>query len=178
VRRDWGRCKSRKVLEECNTAADFPQIVMDEIVRVQGVRRWAEKSPESLLHLPLVKQLIPGLWSFISSAMGAPLPCLWRNYVMSALSRGWTAPKPDGSRCVLGMEGRARAKLWGLLGPDRIEFHFEDLIASPQETLNKDRHLNRSRTRLQAHSPGCVRLGCQAQYIVRNGRCELGVRPC
>jgi len=91
----------KKVLEECNTAADFPQIVMDEIVSMQGVRRWAEKSGESLLHLPLIKQLIPRLWSFISSAMGAPLRCLWRNYVMSARPVGGL-PKPDGSRCVLG----------------------------------------------------------------------------
>jgi len=89
------------VLEECNTAADFPQIVMDEIVSMQGVRRWAEKSGESLLDLPLIKQLIPRLWSFISSAMGAPLRCLWRNYVMSARPVGGL-PKPDGSRCVLG----------------------------------------------------------------------------
>jgi hypothetical protein len=108
----------KKVLEECNTAADFPQIVMDEIVSMQGVRRWAEKSGESLLHLPLIKQLIPRLWSFISSAMGAPLRCLWRNYVMSALSRGWTAPKPDGSRCVLGpvCTGNGRSNTGKIMG--------------------------------------------------------------
>jgi len=32
---------------------------MGEICTLQGARRWAENSPEGMLYLPLIKQLIP-----------------------------------------------------------------------------------------------------------------------
>src|SRR5437868_7597580 len=48
-----------QILENCRNAGDFLRQVMDSIAREQGVQRWAENSPEGMLHLPLIKQLIP-----------------------------------------------------------------------------------------------------------------------
>ena len=49
----------QKILDDCHNTGDFLRIVMSEIARTQGMQRWAENSPECLLHLPLIKQLIP-----------------------------------------------------------------------------------------------------------------------
>src|SRR4029077_7127128 len=49
----------RRILQDCHSGADFLRIVMGEICARQGVRRWAENSPEGMLYLPLIKQLIP-----------------------------------------------------------------------------------------------------------------------
>src|SRR5215469_3732838 len=48
-----------KVLEECRNIGDFLQIVMEEMCRRQGVRRWAEKSPAHALYIPDIKRVIP-----------------------------------------------------------------------------------------------------------------------
>ena len=49
----------KKVLEECRSAGDFLRLVMSEIARAQGMQRWAENSPEGVLHLPTIKRQIP-----------------------------------------------------------------------------------------------------------------------
>src|SRR5579863_880327 len=47
------------LLAQCENGGDFLRIVMSEICAAQGVRRWAENSPEGMLYLRLIKQLIP-----------------------------------------------------------------------------------------------------------------------
>ena len=50
---------TEKVLDECQNGGDFLRIIMEAMARQQGVRRWADCTPEHLLHLPRIKQLIP-----------------------------------------------------------------------------------------------------------------------
>jgi sulfotransferase family protein len=127
----------KKVLEECNTAGDFLQIVMNELASMQGMRRWAENSPESLLHLPLIKQLIP-------RALVIHIIRDGRAVAMSLEKLRYVRPFPWEDRQSLTGAGVywewmvEHGRHYGsLLGPDYMEVHFEDLIASPQETLNK-----------------------------------------
>src|SRR5882672_9927113 len=49
----------QRILEECRNGGDFLRIVMGEICALQGAQRWAENSPEGMLYLSTIKQLIP-----------------------------------------------------------------------------------------------------------------------
>ena len=48
-----------KVLQECRNGGDFLRIIMGEMARQQGVRRWADCTPEHLLYMPRIKETIP-----------------------------------------------------------------------------------------------------------------------
>ena len=48
-----------KVIAECQNGGDFLRIVMSEMARQQGVERWADCTPEHLLHLQRIKKTIP-----------------------------------------------------------------------------------------------------------------------
>lgn len=125
----------QRILEDCRSGADFLRIVMGEICTLQGVRRWAENSPEGMLYLPLIKQLIPEAlvihiirdgrdvatslgrlryvrafpWETRHSLIGCGL--YWEWIVQQGRSFGHSA------------------------GDDYLEVHFEDLLAQPAETL-------------------------------------------
>ncbi len=127
----------KKVLEECRNPGDFLRIVMDEVARAQGMQRWAENSPECLLHLPLIKRLIPDALVVHIIRDGRDVatslervryvrPFPWeehQNLIGSGVYWEWIVRR-----------GRAYGKM---LGPDYMEIHFEDLVDSPQETLNQ-----------------------------------------
>jgi len=127
----------QRILQDCHSGGDFLRIVMGEICTLQGVRRWAENSPEGMLYLPLIKQLIPEAlvihiirdgrdvatslgrlryvrafpWETRHSLMGCGL--YWEWIVQQGRSFGRSA------------------------GADYMEIHFEDLLAHPEETLGQ-----------------------------------------
>src|SRR5579859_2504197 len=127
----------KKVLEECRNAGDFLRIVMEQLARSQGMQRWAENSPECLLHLPLIKRLIPDALVIHIIRDGRDVatslervryvrPFPWeerQNLIGSGVYWEWIVQR-----------GRAHGRM---LGPDYMEIHFEDLVASPQEALNQ-----------------------------------------
>lgn len=127
----------KKLLDECLNAGDFLRIVMDEVARSQGMQRWAENSPETLLHLPLIKALIPHALvvhiirdgrdvatSLARVRYVRPFPWEERqNLIGSGLYWEWIV-----------QHGRRYGKM---LGPDYMEIHFEALLSSPQDTLNQ-----------------------------------------
>lgn len=127
----------KKILEGCRNPGDFLRIVMDEIARTQGVQRWAENSPECLLHLPLIKRFIP-------DALVVHIIRDGRDVATSLERVRYVRPFPwEERQNLIGsgvywqwivQQGRAYGKL---LGPDYLEVHFEDLIRSPQQTLNR-----------------------------------------
>ncbi|HEY6339548.1 MAG TPA: sulfotransferase [Candidatus Sulfotelmatobacter sp.] len=130
------KCIEKKILEECRHAGDFLQIVMDEIALKQGMRRWAENSPESVLHLPLIKKLIP-------RALVIHIIRDGRAVAMSLEKLRYVRPFPWQQRQSLMSAGAywewivQRGRRYGsLLGPDYMEIRFEDLIVAPQQTLN------------------------------------------
>src|SRR5205807_4509737 len=125
----------KKVLDECRNPGDFLRIMMGEIARAQGIQRWSENSPDGLLHLPLIKKLIP-------DAVVIHIIRDGRDVAMSLGRVRYIRPFPWEERpSVIGagvywewivQHGRNYGRL---LGPDYMEVHFEDLIASPQKTL-------------------------------------------
>src|SRR6478609_8219204 len=48
-----------QVLNNCHNAGDFLRTLMDTIAAKQGVRRWAECTPENLLYVDEIKRSIP-----------------------------------------------------------------------------------------------------------------------
>ncbi len=125
----------KRLLEECRNPGDFLTIVMGEITRAQGMQRWAENSPEGILHVPLIKRLIP-------EALILHIIRDGRDVASSLGKLRYVRPFPWEERQALAgagvywewIVGYAR-KYGRMLGADYMEVRFEDLLASPQETL-------------------------------------------
>jgi len=126
-----------RILRECRSGGDFLRIVMDEIARQQNMQRWAENSPEAILHLPQIKTMIP-------DALAIHIIRDGRDVAMSLGKVRYVRPFPWQKRqSVIGAGvywewiveyGRRYGKL---LGQNYTEIHFEDLIAQPQKTLDR-----------------------------------------
>jgi hypothetical protein len=128
---------AKKLVEECSNAGEFLRIVMGEIARAQGVERWAENSPEGMLYLPLIKQLIP-------DALVIHIIRDGRDVAMSLGRVRYVRPFPWEERQSLIAAGVywewmvQHGRRYGcLLATDYMELHFESLIAAPQECLNQ-----------------------------------------
>ena len=126
-----------RVMEDCHNAGDFLRILMEAIARKQGVDRWAESTPLHMLYLPLIKKLIPEALVIhiirdgrdVTASLhriGWIRPMFWdrsRSYLVPAIFWRWIVSK---GRCY----GKA-------LGCDYMEVHYEDLVQSPRETLER-----------------------------------------
>src|SRR5258708_8625075 len=124
-----------KVVAECTNGGNFLRIVMEEIARKQGVRRWADCTPEHLLHLPRIKETIPDalIVHIIRDARDVGLSTEKQGYIhrlpwdrtprtmVAGLYWEWIVNRGR-------KDGRA-------LGQDYIEVHFEDLVADPPKVL-------------------------------------------
>jgi Sulfotransferase family len=127
----------RKVISDCHSGGDFLRIVMQEIARKQGMTRWADCTPEHLLHMREIKRQIP-------DALFVHIIRDGRDVALSYERQGWAHPLPWDRNDRLGVaglywewlirEGRRQAKQ---LGADYCEVRFEELIAKPQNTLNE-----------------------------------------
>jgi hypothetical protein len=127
----------KRVLEECRNGGDFLRIVMGEICVLQGMQRWAENSPEGMLYLPLIKQLIP-------DALVVHIIRDGRDVATSLGRLRYVRAFPWEERhsligCGLYWEwmvhqGRSFGRS---AGADYLEVHFEDLLVRPQEILNQ-----------------------------------------
>lgn len=130
----------QRILLDCRNPGDFLRTVMEGICALQGVPRWAENSPEGMLYLPVIKRLIPNALVVHIIRDGRDVatslekvryvhPFPWeerQNLIGSGVYWEWIVQR-----------GRAHGKR---LGKDYLEVRFEDLIASPQETLNQVGH--------------------------------------
>lgn len=176
-----------QILEQCSSSGDFLRIVMDEIAREQGMLRWAENSPEAILHLPLIKRLIP-------DALVIHILRDGRDVAMSLGRVRYVRPFPWEERQSLIGAGVywewivQRGRNYGkMLGPDYMEIHFEELIDSPQETLNKvgifiDHELNYERIRQVAYGSvskpnTSFTTGGQCEAFNPVGRWKTGFSP-
>ncbi len=134
----WDAAQLRtEVLRDCRSAGDFLRIFMEGIARLQRVERWAEKTPEHLLSAAEIKQAIPNA-QFIHIIRDG------RDVAASMGRLGYIPALPwdkDQAVPVAGLywewlirEGR---KIAPVLGRDYLEVRYEDLIARPEETLDR-----------------------------------------
>jgi hypothetical protein len=126
-----------RILRECHNSGDFLRLFMESIARQQGVDRWAEKTPEHLLFAPEIKKSIPDA-QFIHIIRDG------RDVAASMGVLGYIPVFPwDKRREVLAAglywewllhQGRKAAQS---IGRDYMEVHYEDLVNSPQPTLDR-----------------------------------------
>ena len=133
---DKGKLEKR-VTSECRNGGDFLRIIMEEMCQNQGVERWAETTPEHLLHLPRIKETIPGALIIHMIRDG-------RDVALSTAKLGYIRRLPwdrTPNTMVAGlywewMVGRGR-KDGQKLGKDYLEVRFEELVNHPGSTLAK-----------------------------------------
>jgi hypothetical protein len=126
---------SAKIMAECRNGGDFLRIIMSEIARKQGVERWADTTPEHLLHLHRIKETIP-------EALVIHIIRDGRDVALSTDKLGYIRRLPwdrKPSKMVAGLywewmvnKGRRDGRD---LGDDYTEVHFEELVRKPHETL-------------------------------------------
>jgi Sulfotransferase family len=126
-----------KIMSECRGGGDFLRIVMQEIAHRQGVRRWADGTPEHLLHMEEIKRQIP-------DALFIHIIRDGRDVALSYAKQGWSYPLPWDRKERLAVSGlywdwivRKGRGQGGRLGPDYQEVRFEELVTAPQETLSR-----------------------------------------
>jgi hypothetical protein len=126
-----------KVIAECRNGGDFLRIIMGEMARQQNVERWADCTPEHLLHLERIKETIPealiihiirdGRDVALSTAKLGYVRRMWwdrtPNVMVSGLYWEWMVQKgrDDGRK----------------LGQDYTEVRFEELISDPPSVLSR-----------------------------------------
>jgi hypothetical protein len=124
-----------RVMAECENGGDFLRIVMEEMGRKQGVERWADNTPEHLLHLHRIKETIPDALIIHIIRDG-------RDVALSTAKQGYIHRLPwdkSPSVMVAGLywewmvnKGRKDGRD---IGKDYMEVRFEELVARPRETL-------------------------------------------
>jgi Sulfotransferase family len=124
-----------KILAQCRGGGDFLRIVMEEIAQKQGVRRWADCTPDHLLSMEEIKRDIP-------EALFIHIIRDGRDVALSYVQQKWSHPLPwdrDDGLAVAALywewvvrEGRAQG---ARLGADYREVRFEELITNPRQTL-------------------------------------------
>lgn len=124
-----------RVERECRNIGDFLRIVMQEMCRKQGTRRWAEKTPDHVLSITEIKRLIPD--SLIVHIIRDG-----RDAALSLANFGRIRPYlfQRGSKMLsfgvywkwLVRKGRASGRK---IGRDYYELRYEDLMEKPRETL-------------------------------------------
>jgi hypothetical protein len=126
-----------KVIAECRNGGDFLRIVMSEMARRQNVERWADCTPEHLLHLDRIKETIPealvihiirdGRDVALSTAKLGYVRRMWwdrtPNVMVSGLYWEWMVQK-----------GREDGRK---LAADYTEVRFEELISNPPAVLGR-----------------------------------------
>jgi hypothetical protein len=128
-----------KLLAECENGGDFMRIVMGEMARTQGVWRWADNSPEELLHMRAIKKVLP-------DALFVHMIRDGRDVALSLDARpyAWVRPFPWDRPNKLAVAGilwewmvQKGRRMGRELGDDYTEVHFERLQSDPRGTLAK-----------------------------------------
>ena len=124
-----------RVMAECRNGGDFLRIIMEEMAGKQGVERWADTTPEHLLHLHRIKETIP-------NALIVHIIRDGRDVALSTDKQGYIRRLPwdkTPSVLVAGVywewmvnKGRRDGRD---LGGDYTEVRFEELVGRPKETL-------------------------------------------
>ncbi len=126
-----------KVLAECRNGGDFLRIIMGEMVRQQNVERWADCTPEHLLHIERIKETIPDalIIHIIRDGRDVALSTAKLGYVR----RAWWDRTPNVMVSGLYWEWMVRKgrEDGGRLGADYAEVRFEELISDPHSALAK-----------------------------------------
>jgi len=125
----------QKIMDECRTPIDFLRITMEETARKQGVERWADSTPEHLLHIPEIHRELPEAQVIHIIRDG-------RDVALSYVKQNWAYPLPWDKHEHLSVAGIywewivRRGREYGRrMGANYREVRFENLVEHPRESL-------------------------------------------
>lgn len=127
-----------QLIDGCRNGGDFFRMVMEEISRQQGARRWAVYDPDNALYMKQIKADIP-------RALFVHIVRDGRDVALSLRKMGEYRPVPW-NRKPASLEATAVYWRWmvetgrkqGRLFPnDYIEVRYEDLVTSPEGILQR-----------------------------------------
>jgi hypothetical protein len=123
-----------QILDHCNNAGDFLRAFMEAMCRRQGMQRWAENSVEG--HIPTIKAAIPDALIIHMIRDGRDVATSLHNsrYVRTLPWKSHISLPGGGVYWEWVVERTSAAGR--KFGDDYLEVYFENLINSPQETLN------------------------------------------
>jgi sulfotransferase family protein len=130
---------SSRILNECRNGGDFIRLIMESVAQKQGVPRWAVYDPDNVLHIERLKASIP-------NAVFLHIIRDGRDIALSLKKMGGFAPLPWDRAETPSLVATALYWEWmvrnGRKGgskfpADYLEVHYEDLIVTPRETLQK-----------------------------------------
>jgi len=126
-----------KATAECPNVGEFLRVVMESMVRAQGVQRWADCTPDHVLALRRIKETIP-------DALVIHIIRDGRDVALSLAKQRWIRPLPwDQDKSL-----HCAALFWewivttgrkqGATMPERyLEIRYEELIRVPTSVLNE-----------------------------------------
>jgi Sulfotransferase family len=121
------------MMSACHSEGDFLRLQMEQIAVQQGRQRWAEKTPDHALYIRRIDREIPGSL-FIHIIRDG------RDVALSYSKLGWSRGDDQDRLLMAGLYWKwivNRARREGSAIGDRyFEVRFEDLVASPCETLS------------------------------------------
>lgn len=125
----------QRVMADCKNGGDFLRIIMEEMASKQGVERWADNTPEHLLHLRRIKETIPNALIIHIIRDG-------RDVALSTAKQAYIHPLPWDKKPTVMVAGlywewmvNKGRKDGRDLGHDYTEVRFEELLGQPRETL-------------------------------------------
>ena len=127
-----------RVVSECRNAGDFLRLVMEGIVREQGVCRWADNTPLHLLYIPEIKKSFPNAKIVHIIRDG-------RDVAVSLNRLGWCHRFPWDAKHSLAISGLywqwlvSKGREYGrrLDATDYLELRYEELVQHPQQTMKR-----------------------------------------
>ncbi len=125
-----------RIMAECRNGGDFLRIFMEETARKQKVERWADCTPDHILHLDRIKETIPEalVIHVIRDGRDTALSMIRQSYPKSL-------PGDQHNRLLVAAvywewmvrKGREDGQK---LGANYIEVRYEDMVNSPQAVLD------------------------------------------
>ncbi len=124
-------------IADCRNAGDFLRIVMGEITHQQNACRWAANAPEEILHLKLIKKLIPEalIIHVIRDGRDVALSLSQKRYIRPF---PWKDREtPEGAALYWEWIVRKGRAAGAAFGNDYTEVRFEELVGNPRSVLQR-----------------------------------------
>lgn len=126
-----------RILNDCRNPGDFLEIVMGEVARQQGTRRWAGNAPEEILHIKQIKKTIPDalVIHMIRDGRDVSVSLSQKRYIRPF---PWKEREtPEGAALYWEWIVRKGQAAGAEFANDYLEVHFEELVGDPRRVLRR-----------------------------------------
>ena len=139
--REWGAApeRVRARLRPGTTLGGAIAAVFEEYAAARGKRRWGDKTPLYMQHLPLLERLFPDARFVHLVRDGRDAALSFLQMPAGIVTRSWSTPtSAEGFACQWRTEVEAAQALGRRVGPERyLELRYEHLVADPESELRR-----------------------------------------